>query len=46
MLYLSVALVRIPKRVRFYEDSAKMVQSPVMPNFKKSFERAVRMAQG
>jgi hypothetical protein len=32
-----VPLARIPKRLRFYEDAAKVV-----PNFKKSFERAVR----
>jgi len=46
MLYLLVPLVRIPKRLGFYEDSAKVVQRRMMPNFKKSFERAVRMARG
>jgi len=37
-------LARIPKRLRFYEDAAKVVQRRLVPNFKKSFERAVRSA--
>ena len=38
-------LARIPKRLRFYEDAAKVVQRQMVPNFKKSFERAVRTAR-
>ena len=37
-------LARIPKRLRFYEDAAKVVQRRMVPNFKRSFERAVRTA--
>ena len=37
-----VPLAHIPKRLRFYEDAAKVVQRRMVPNFKKSFERAVR----
>ena len=40
-----VPLARIPKRLRFYEDAAKVVQRQMVPNFKKSFERAVRTAR-
>jgi len=36
---------RIPKRLRFYADAAKVVQRRMVPNFKKSFERAVRTAR-
>ena len=39
-----VPMARIPKRLRFYEDAAKVVQKRMVPNFKKSFERAVRTA--
>lgn len=35
-------LACIPKRLRFYEDAAKVVQRRMVPNSKKSFERAVR----
>ena len=35
-------MAHIPKRLRFYEDAAKVVQRRMVPNFKKSFERAVR----
>ena len=35
-------LARMPKSLRFYEDAAKVVQRRMVPNFKKSFERAVR----
>ena len=38
-------LARIPKRLRFYEDAAKLVEKRMVPNFKKSFEGAVRMAR-
>ena len=38
-------LARIPKRLRFYEDAAKVVQLRMVSNFKKSFERAVRTAR-
>ena len=38
-------LARIPKRLRFYEDMAKVVQKQMVLNFKKSFERAVRTAR-
>jgi len=38
-------LARIPKRLSFYEDAAKVVQRRMVPNFKKSFERAVRTAR-
>ena len=38
-------LAHIPKRLRFYEDAAKVVQRRMVPNFKKSFERAVRTAR-
>ena len=38
-------LARIPKRLRFYEDAAKVEQRRMVPNFKKSFERAVRTAR-
>ena len=44
-LYQLVPLARIPKRLRFYEDAAKVVQRRMVPNFKKSFERAVRTAR-
>ena len=37
-----VPLARIPKQLRFYEDAAKVVQRRMVPNFKKSFERAMR----
>ena len=40
-----VPLARIPKRLRFYEDAAKVVQKRLVPNFKKSFGRAVRTAR-
>jgi hypothetical protein len=40
-----VALKGKPKRLRFYEDAAKVVQRQMAPNFKKSFERAVRTAR-
>ena len=33
------------ERLRFYEDAAKVVQRRMVPNFKKSFERAVRTAR-
>ena len=42
---LLVPMARIPKRLRFYEDAAKVVQQRMVPNFKKSFERAVRTAR-
>ena len=45
VLYQLVPLARIPKRLRFYEDAAKVVQRRMVPNFKKSFERAVRTAR-
>jgi len=38
-------LARIPERLSFYEDAAKVVQRRMVPNFKKSFERAVRTAR-
>ena len=44
-LYQLVPLARIPKRLRFYEDAAKVVQRRMVPNFKKSFERAMRTAR-
>ena len=34
-----VSLARIPKRRRFYEDAAKVVQKRMVLNFRKSFER-------
>ena len=37
-----VPLARIPKRLRFYEDTVKVVQRRMMLNFRKSFERAMR----
>jgi hypothetical protein len=37
--------VGIPKGLRFYEDATKVVQRRMVPNFKKSFERAVRTAR-
>ena len=40
-----VPLARIPERLRFNEDAAKMVQRRMVPSFKKSFERAVRTAR-
>ena len=36
-------LARIPKRLRFYQDAAKVVQRRMVPNFKKSFDRAVSL---
>ena len=39
---LLVQMARISKRLRFYEDAAKVVQRRMVLNFKKSFERAVR----
>ena len=45
VLYQLVPLARIPKRLRFYEDAAKVVQKRMVPNFKKSFERALRTAR-
>ena len=35
-------LSRVPKRLRFYEDAAKVVQRRMVPNFKKAFERTVQ----
>ena len=40
--YLLVLLACIPKRLRFYEDATQVAQRRMVPNFKKSFERAVR----
>jgi hypothetical protein len=40
-----VPLARIPKRLRLYEDAAKVVQRRMVPNFKKSFESAMRPAR-
>ena len=37
-------LARIPKRLHFYEDVAKVAQRRMVPNFSKSFERALRTA--
>ena len=45
VLYQLVSLARIPKRLRFYEDAAKVVQRRMVPNFKNSFERALRTAR-
>ena len=45
VLYQLVPLARLPKRLRFYEDAAKVVQRRMVPNFRKSFERAVRTAR-
>jgi len=45
VLYQLVPLARIPKRLRFYEDAAKVLQRRMVPNFKKSFEKALRTAQ-
>ena len=45
VLYQLVPLARKPKRLRFCEDPAKVVQKPVVLNFKESFERAVRTAR-
>ena len=45
VLYQLVPLARIPKRLRFYEDAAKVVQRRMVPNFRKSFEREVRTAR-
>jgi len=43
--FLLALLPRIPKRLRFYEDAAKVVQRRMVPNFRKSFEGAVRTAR-
>ncbi len=40
--FLLALLARIPKRLRFYEDAAKVVQRRIVPNFKEFFERGVR----
>jgi hypothetical protein len=45
VLYQLVPLARIPKRLRFYEDAAKVVQRRMVPNFKKSFEQALKTAR-
>ena len=45
VLYQLVPMARIPKRLRFYEDVTKVVRKRMVPNFKKSFERAVRTAR-
>ncbi|MBI06489.1 MAG: hypothetical protein CMM54_05860 [Rhodospirillaceae bacterium] len=45
VLYQLVPLARIPKQLRFYEDSAKVVQRRLAPNFRKSFEKALRSAK-
>ena len=42
---VSSTVARIPKRLHFYEDAVKVVQRRMVPNFKKSFERAVRTAR-
>ena len=39
VLYQLVPLARIPKRLRFYGDAAKVVRKRMVPNFRKSFER-------
>jgi hypothetical protein len=41
-VYLFEPLARILKRLRFYEDMAKVVERRVVLSFKKSFERAAR----
>ena len=33
------------ERLRFYEDAAKVVRKRMVPNFRKSFEGAVRTAR-
>jgi len=38
-------MARIPKRLRFYEDAAKVVQKRMVPNLKQSFKRAVQTAR-
>ena len=45
VLYQLVPLARLTKRLRFYEDAVKVVQRRMVPNFKKSFEQAVRTAR-
>ena len=45
VLYQLVPMARIPKRPRFYEGAATGVRKRMVPNFKKSFERAVRTAR-
>ena len=45
VLYQLVPLARIPKRLRFYEDAAKVVQRRIVPNIRKSFEKALRTAR-
>jgi hypothetical protein len=45
VLYQLVPLARLPKSLCFYEDAAKVVQRRMVPNFQKSFERAVRTAR-
>ena len=34
-------LARIPKRLHFYEDMAKVAQRRMVPNFKGSFDRSM-----
>ena len=45
VLYQLVPLARIPKRLQFYGDATKVRQRWMVPNFRKSFERAVRTAR-
>ena len=45
VLYQLVPMARIPKRLRFYEDAAKVVQRRMVPNFKKSFAQALKTAR-
>jgi len=44
-LYILEKQAKVPKQLRFYEDAAKVVQRRMVPNFKKSFERALRTAR-
>jgi len=41
----AIAILWGVERLRFYEDAPKVVQRRMVPNFKKSFERAVRTAR-
>jgi len=44
-LYQLVPAATIPKRLSFYEDAAKVVQRRLVPNFRQSFDRAMRTAR-
>jgi len=44
-LYILEKQANVPKQLGFYEDAAKVVQRRLVPNFRQSFDRAMRTAR-